>query len=91
MQAQYIYIHESLAEYIQCGDTSFPINGIHQVIKELCEKTGEKSKLTKQFDVSIIIVSVYMQITVCTFKELLLYVYEMLYNMKSVIQSEYTK
>ena len=62
MQAQYIYIHESLAEYIQCGDTSFPINGIHQVIKELCEKTGEKSKLTKQFDVSIIIVSVYIYI-----------------------------
>ena len=57
-----MYIHESLAEYIQCGDTSFPINGIHQAIKELCERTGEKSKLMKQFDVSIFIKSVYMQI-----------------------------
>ena len=49
-QSQYIYIHESLAEYIQCGDTSFPINDVHQVLQELCEN----AELKRQFDVSIV-------------------------------------
>ena len=50
LQSQYIYIHESLAEYIQCGDTSFPINDVHHVLQELCEN----AKLKRQFDVSVV-------------------------------------
>jgi netrin-G3 ligand len=53
-EAQYIYIHEALAEYIRCGKTFFPITSSYQVIEELKAIVGEgesrKSGFKKQFE-----------------------------------------
>ena len=47
-----MYIHECLSEYIQCGNTSFPITGTYDIIKELSQRKEAKSGFEKQFEVS---------------------------------------
>ena len=50
-QAQYIYIHDALSEYITCGDTSFPLMDAHTVLRDLNRTQGDKSCFLKQFEV----------------------------------------
>ena len=47
-----MYIHESLAEYIQCGDTSFLITDAYNKIKDL-NKTNDDGKtgFQKEYEV----------------------------------------
>ena len=52
-QEQYIYIHKSLADHIQCGDTSFPIDKANHRIKELKKKNdAELCGFQKEFEVN---------------------------------------
>ena len=49
-----MYIHESLAEFIQCGDTSFPVSRAYNKVIELNEMNdAAKSGFGKQFEVSL--------------------------------------
>ena len=48
-----MYIHECLSEYIQCGNTSFPITGTYGIIKELSQTKEGKSGFEKQFEVNL--------------------------------------
>ena len=49
-----MYIHESLAEYIQCGDTSFLVTDAYNKIKDL-NKTNDDGKtgFQKEFEVNV--------------------------------------
>jgi netrin-G3 ligand len=52
-EAQYIYIHEALSEYIQCGRTFFPISSTYHNMEELRKRDigGDgKSGFEKQFE-----------------------------------------
>ena len=49
-----MYIHESLAEYIQCGDTSFLVTDAYHKAKKLNEiDDDEKTGFQKQFEVKL--------------------------------------
>ena len=50
-----MYIHESLAEYIQCGDTSFLVTDAYHKIKDLNKSTDDgKTGFQKEFEVYFI-------------------------------------
>ena len=48
---QYIYIYESLAEYIVCGDTSFAIMNARIHLRKLGATHDHKTGFQKQFEV----------------------------------------
>ena len=55
-----MYIHESLAEYIQCGNTSFPVTGAYHKICELGKcNDDDKTGFESQYEVSCTILLMY--------------------------------
>ena len=48
---QYVYIHESLAEYIVCGDTSFAIMNARIHLHKMGTIKDDKTGFQKQFEV----------------------------------------
>ena len=51
LQSQYVYIHDALAEYILCGDTSFSLLDAHKKLAAFRKNKGGKSGYLVQFDV----------------------------------------
>ena len=51
VQMQYVYIHESLAEYLVCGDTSFAVMNARIEIRKLGVVEDHKTGFQKQFEV----------------------------------------
>ena len=51
-QVQYEYIHRELAEYLQCGDTSFALANARTVVNSLSAIDKGKTGFQKQFEVS---------------------------------------
>ena len=51
LQAQYVYIHDALQEYIVCGDTSIPAEKIRNAMVSLQKVSDHKSGYQKQFEV----------------------------------------
>ena len=48
---QYVYIHESLAEYLVCGDTSFAVMNARIQMRNLSKVEDHKTGFQKQFEV----------------------------------------
>ena len=48
---QYVYIHESLAEYLVCGDTSFAVMNSRINMRNLGRVEDHKTGFQKQFEV----------------------------------------
>ena len=52
LQKQYIFLHDALVEYIQCGDTSYSCGGFEKTLTTLCAPGhGGVSELETQFKV----------------------------------------
>ena len=53
VQAQYTYIHDALAEYITCGDTSIEATSasVFKKMEELGKVTDHKTGYQRQFEV----------------------------------------
>ena len=52
-QAQYIYTHDALSEYIICGDTSITTKGLRDRMNELSKVSGGESGYQKQLKVRL--------------------------------------
>ena len=50
---QYVYIHESLAEYLVCGDTSFAVMNARIEVRKLSGVENHRTGFQKQFEVCI--------------------------------------
>lgn len=57
LQAQYTYIHDALAEYITCGDTSIEATSasVFKRMEELEKVTDHKTGYQRQFEVRSLI------------------------------------
>ena len=51
LQSQYVYIHDALSEYIQCGDTEFTLLNAHSKLATFRNILNGKTGYLRQFEV----------------------------------------
>ena len=53
VQDQYMFIHDALADYITCGDTSILVQELSITMAEMCQvdKQTKKNRFIQQFEV----------------------------------------